>query len=98
MRARLTDPTVRERLAEYPAVALVGARQSGKTTLAKAIGGRYYDLEQEADRLRLDRAADLVGAERRFLVSQTGRTAGDEHRASLDLPGLLALLQRGRGS
>jgi len=54
VRARLTEPTVRQRLAEYPAVALVGARQSGKTTLAKAIGGRYFDLEQEAERLRLD--------------------------------------------
>ena len=43
-----------ERLATYPAVALVGPRQCGKTTLARSLGGRYYDLEQETDRLRLD--------------------------------------------
>lgn len=42
------------RLAAYPAVALVGPRQCGKTTLARLLGGRYYDLEQETDRLRLD--------------------------------------------
>lgn len=32
----------------------MGPRQCGKTTLARALGGRYFDLEQEADRLRLD--------------------------------------------
>lgn len=42
------------RLGAYPAVAVVGPRQCGKTTLARSLGGRYYDLEQEADRLRLD--------------------------------------------
>jgi hypothetical protein len=42
------------RLASYPAVALVGPRQCGKTTLPRSLGGRYYDLEQGTDRLRLD--------------------------------------------
>ena len=42
------------RLADYPAVALVGPRQCGKTTLARSLGARYYDMELEADRLRLD--------------------------------------------
>ena len=45
---------LRSRLAEYPAVALVGPRQSGKTTLAQAFGGHYFDLEQEPERLRFD--------------------------------------------
>lgn len=45
---------VQERLATYPAVALLGPRQSGKTTLAKSLGGAYFDLEQPVDRLRLD--------------------------------------------
>jgi uncharacterized protein len=43
-----------KRLAEYPAVTLVGPRQCGKTTLAKSLGGQYFDLEQGGDRLRLD--------------------------------------------
>jgi len=32
---------VGQRLKSYPAVALVGPRQSGKTTLAKSLGGFY---------------------------------------------------------
>ena len=46
-----------ERLDETPAVALLGPRQVGKTTLARTIGERrpslYLDLESDADRARL---------------------------------------------
>ena len=54
--AATTEPValLPARLAAYPAVALVGPRQCGKTTLARSLGGRYYDLEQATDRLRLD--------------------------------------------
>ncbi len=45
---------IRERLRRYPAVALVGPRQAGKTTLAWSLRGTYFDLEQASDRLRLD--------------------------------------------
>ncbi len=41
-------------LAAYPAVALVGPRQAGKTTLAKSFSGKYFDLEKPEDRLRVD--------------------------------------------
>jgi predicted AAA+ superfamily ATPase len=41
-------------------VALVGPRQCGKTTLAHSIGGVYYDLEQQSERLRLDLEWDRV--------------------------------------
>lgn len=34
------------RLAAYPAVALIGPRQCGKTTLGRSLGGVYFDLEQ----------------------------------------------------
>ena len=54
MLKRKIMPVLRARLADYPAVALVGPRQSGKTTLAREFGGRYYDMEQETDRLRVD--------------------------------------------
>jgi len=59
---RLQKDQVLDRLAEYPAVALVGPRQCGKTTLAADLGGVYFDLEQESDRLRLDLAWDDVVA------------------------------------
>lgn len=51
---RKVASTVRDRLAQYPAVALVGPRQAGKTTLARSLGGDYFDLEQPPDRLRMD--------------------------------------------
>ena len=51
---RLISPLLTDRLAESPAVALTGPRQAGKTTLARSMGGVYFDLEQESERLRLD--------------------------------------------
>lgn len=58
MQPRQIPRTIRRellgRLGTYPAVALVGPRQSGKTTLARSLGGVYFDLEQESERLRLD--------------------------------------------
>jgi len=45
---------IEQRLKNYPAVGMVGPRQSGKTTLARSLGGHYFDLEQESDRLNLD--------------------------------------------
>lgn len=54
MIGRHVDRILRTRLESYPAVALIGPRQSGKTTLAQSLGGRYFDIEQESDRLRVD--------------------------------------------
>lgn len=82
--------TVRHRLDLMPAVVLLGPRQVGKTTLARAITGEwgeqalYLDLEREADRRRLD-DADA------YLRAQTGRLVilDEVHRA----PGLFPLLR-----
>lgn len=54
MLKRIAKDTVKGGLRKFPAVALLGPRQCGKTTLAKALGKTYFDLEQESDRLRLD--------------------------------------------
>lgn len=51
---RRISKIVTERLQEYPAVAILGPRQCGKTTLANTFASRYFDLEQEPDQLRLD--------------------------------------------
>jgi predicted AAA+ superfamily ATPase len=57
MIARRLLPSLTGALAEAPAVALLGPRQAGKTTLAlevaKARPAVYLDLESEADRAKL---------------------------------------------
>jgi predicted AAA+ superfamily ATPase len=68
VRRRRAASQVRSRLRVTPAVALVGPRQCGKTTLAKVIGGAYFDLEDEADRVRLDLSFPDIEASRRLTV------------------------------
>lgn len=57
-----------KRLAANPAVALIGPRQCGKTTLAQSLGGIYFDLEQEPERLRLDLEWDTLAAGRKLVI------------------------------
>ncbi len=68
MIARKVAQLVRQRLRRYPAVALVGPRQAGKTTLARSLGGTYFDLEQAADRLRLDLQWESAIAGRSLII------------------------------
>ena len=68
MLARKIRALLRSRLEDYPAVALVGPRQCGKTTLARSLRGRYFDLEQEPDRLRLDLEWDEAAGGSRLVV------------------------------
>jgi hypothetical protein len=51
---RAVSNLIHQRLAQFPAVALIGPRQCGKTTLARSLSRRYDDLEQPSERLRLD--------------------------------------------
>lgn len=56
--ARALEPEVRSALARAPAVAILGPRQCGKSTLAHRIvaarrGALYLDLEKPSDRARL---------------------------------------------
>jgi predicted AAA+ superfamily ATPase len=46
------------------------------------------------DMKRLDRTADMIGSTRRFLVSQTNKPSGNEHRASCSLSSLLKHLRK----
>jgi uncharacterized protein len=57
---RAIEHVIKSRLASYPAVAIIGPRQSGKTTLAKTLSQTYFDLEQDQDRLRLDLQWDEI--------------------------------------
>lgn len=51
---RKITPLLKRRLGDFPAVALLGPRQVGKTTLAKTFSELYFDLELEEDKIRLD--------------------------------------------
>ena len=76
---RLLFPGLLERLRLFPAVALLGPRQVGKTTLARAVAestefdgsgvpGLYLDLESPADQEKLTDAHSYLNAQRRRLV------------------------------
>ncbi len=68
---RLVRPELMKRLANNPAVALVGPRQCGKTTLARSLGGLYFDLEQQSDRLRVDLAwEELAGTSELVILDE----------------------------
>ena len=92
---RRNETVVRERLTEVPAVALLGPRQVGKTTLALEIAEQqpsiYLDLESESDRARLsDPELYLAQHEDKLVILD------EVHR----LPGLFqvlrGLIDRGR--
>ena len=68
MKRRLAAAVLRARLARFPAAALLGPRQCGKTTLGRSLARRYYDAEQPADRLRLDLDWETLVAGRELVV------------------------------
>ncbi|MDE0343066.1 MAG: ATP-binding protein [Deltaproteobacteria bacterium] len=63
---------VRARLDQFPAVAVLGPRQAGKTTLARLISqelmGLYLDLEDASDREKLTDAAHYLSEHEEDLV------------------------------
>ena len=72
MIARSITETVTARLRQFPAVALIGPRQVGKTTLARRLAEAgdsvYLDLEDPVDAAKLDDAAGYLRGLRRRLV------------------------------
>lgn len=84
---------LRDRLSWSPAVALLGARQVGKTTLARQVAAErpdaiYLDLESAADRARLSRPEIFLRANRDRLVVldeiQNAPGLFDELRGEID--------------
>ena len=92
---RILTWKIQEALEETPAVALLGPRQSGKTTLALEIGksynALYLDLESEQDRAKL--ANPLL-----YLSDHLDRLVilDEVHRAPGLFPILRGLIDKGR--
>jgi predicted AAA+ superfamily ATPase len=94
---RRIAPRLVEALDNSPAVALLGPRQVGKTTLALAIGQTrpsiYLDLESSSDRAKLaDAEAYLAGHEDELVILD------EVHRTPELFRSLRGLIDRGRRS
>ncbi len=59
---------VQARLRKFPAVALIGPRQCGKTTLARQLGGAYFDMETEGSAARLDAEWEALVTGRQLII------------------------------
>jgi uncharacterized protein len=72
---RLYSRPVREKLGRYPAVAILGPRQCGKTTLARQLKGVYFDMESEGDQVRLDAEWEALAAGDRLVIIDEAQQA-----------------------
>ena len=95
MIARRLKAQLQNLLGEYPAVALLGPRQVGKTTLALEVADTlesvYLDLESPADRARIaDPALYLADHEDRLVILD------EVHRVPDLFQSLRGLIDRGR--
>ncbi len=86
---------LQSRIAEVPAVVILGPRQTGKTTLALALGKKlnaiYLDLESERDRAKLAEAELYLSGRLDRLV-----ILDEIHRAPGLFPVLRGLIDRAR--
>lgn len=92
---RQLRPEVEDLLSQFPAVALLGPRQVGKTTLARDIGDAtnalYLDLENPGDLAKLTEPADyLTRHEDRLVILD------EIHRLPEVFPVLRSLIDEGR--
>lgn len=68
---RVYRSQLRDKLGKFPAVALIGPRQCGKTTLARQLGGVYFDMETAGSEARLDAEWDtLAGGSQLVIIDE----------------------------
>ena len=68
---RIYRRQLRDKLGKFPAVALIGPRQCGKTTLARQLGGVYFDMETAGSEARLDAEWDaLAGGSKLVIIDE----------------------------
>jgi len=66
---------VRARLKRFPAVALIGPRQCGKTTLARQLGGLYFDMETGGSEARLDAEWEALVTGKQLIIIDEAQNA-----------------------
>ena len=91
---RFLDVVLRERLGFYPGMVLLGPRQVGKTTMARAIAATYpqalmLDLERASDRAQL---AEPARAVRTAVFIEEQGIARDEEWDALDADAVHAVV------
>lgn len=72
---RIYRHSLRDKLRKYPAVALIGPRQCGKTTLARQLGGAYFDMETAGSEARLDAEWDMLAAGGKLVIIDEAQQA-----------------------
>jgi predicted AAA+ superfamily ATPase len=75
MISRIYAQQVRDKLSKFPAVAILGPRQCGKTTLARQFDGAYFDMETEGSQARLDAEWDTLAAGKGLVVIDESQQA-----------------------
>ena len=75
MISRVYTDQVRDKLAKFPAVAILGPRQCGKTTLARQFKGTYFDMELEGSQARLDAEWDELSELKRLVIIDEAQEA-----------------------
>jgi predicted AAA+ superfamily ATPase len=72
---RVYQRQLRAKLRKFPAVALTGPRQCGKTTLARQLGGVYFDMETAGSEARLDAEWEGLASGRRLIIIDEAQNA-----------------------
>ena len=72
---RIYRRQIRARLKKFPAVALIGPRQCGKTTLAQQLGGVYFDMETAGSEARLDAEWETLVAGKQLIIIDEAQNA-----------------------
>ena len=72
---RIYKHQVSDRLRKFPAVAILGPRQCGKTTLARQFGGVYFDMETEGSQVRLDAEWETLASGDKLVIIDEAQQA-----------------------
>ena len=75
MITRIYRQQVRDKLSKFPAVAILGPRQCGKTTLAKQFDGVYFDMETEGSAAKLDAEWETLTRDKKLVVIDEAQQA-----------------------